>query len=84
VEGYQDIAFVGKSSVLGIERTFYLFGKKDSPAYFLLTHLAVAGGRIEARIRNIIETFQSLDQWFSNFHELWPPSKFNWRILNIS
>jgi len=23
-------------------------------------------------------------QWFSNFHEPWLPSKFTWRILNIS
>jgi len=25
-----------------------------------------------------------LDQWLSNSHEPWPPSKFNWRILNMS
>jgi len=25
-----------------------------------------------------------LMQWFSNFQEMWSPSKFNWRILNIS
>jgi len=25
-----------------------------------------------------------LAQWVSNFHEPWPPFKFNWRMLNIS
>jgi len=27
---------------------------------------------------------KSLVQCFSNFHEPWPPSRFNWPILNIS
>jgi len=31
----------------------------------------------------VLLRLQRLDQWLSNFHELWPPSKFNWTILNI-
>jgi len=28
--------------------------------------------------------YWTLQQWFSNFHEPWPPSKLNWQILDIS
>ena len=70
--GLSDTAY----RVTPARRSTALAASKNCPHDFL--SVKACGNGLE------VEEDWTLEQWFSNFHEPWFPSKFNWRILNIS